>query len=142
MKTLCGLVMLLLLLASWTGAFANGVMSVHDLQCKWPNGKEISIVRVSRSRTDKMFIPRPEEKVIEFSPQTRLPEAAAKLEFAQACLEVIEQPSEVCDAVQYLRRWGALDSSEISELEEYYFAEDDPKSLQTIQEVYDCYKYP
>jgi len=145
------------LAAGWLATFvlaqqvaAQTEIGVTDLVCETRGGLSqtfpVETDPISTRQTKAYHADEESEKII-FSPSSarQLPNSVVKLQFALACLQLIEGREDVCAAVNFLSYQGAIKKEEITELENYYIelAERSPdeadKAYSTIKEVFACF---
>ena len=127
----------------WSQAVAAGELRAEDLDCVTEDGELVPVVQEHWSDSEKAFGPDFGNHMIISYPDVAnyLPEAVVKLDFASACLQIINRPSDVCSSVEYLRFHGAISRSDVDQLERHYLSlgKKDPTAFLALKEVFACY---
>jgi len=132
--TLCGAVL-------WD---ASAGMVTQRFSCGTSSGMQFEIIESGYvgTETTQVYAADLSGRKILFFPQAaaRLPEAVAKMDFAAACLTVLDEPNDVCSSVVFLRDRGLISSNDLRDLENHYqYGLDRRDGLSRIKQIYRCY---
>ena len=138
-----------LIAALAAGEASAGMAGGAELACETENESRPSVpihvdpvltqdaaYRADRLNNRLVFMPRVAQ---------RLPDAVVKLDFAKACLELTDRPSDTCAATKFLSFQGAIDKRDVSRIERYYvgLAEREPAraddAYSTIKQIFACF---
>lgn len=117
-------------------------MVVSNLICDLGTGVRPYVSEdLSYART--AYAPDLPNKRIIFYPRVAagLPDPVARMDFALACLTVLEQQSDACKAIIYLRDRNLIRSHDLKVLEDHFLSvsKQDSQAFEKIKMVYACY---
>ena len=128
-----------------SSSFAGGKIYDQRLFCDLPNLNDGRPVE-GREVSDKAYRVDFQKRQILFFPRVALrqPKALTNLQFAEACLKMAKSEDAripVCEAFNFLKRKNWISSSDIEELQEFYFSSPS-RSVEgrgIVKQLYSCF---
>lgn len=118
-----------------------------DLHCEDLDGTQIIIDADPWATATVAYLPDFANHRITFVPSAanERPEPVVKLDFARACLSLIEREDDICSSVRFLSVRDALTMDDLQQFETYYIdlAEREPENADeayaNLKEIFTCF---
>lgn len=145
-----GLILQALVLCLTAGsALAEETIIPTHLSCERPDGTNFLIDTVPWSDQEVAYLAdhSSQGQLIVFAPKAaqERPEAVVRIDFARACLSLLNQPDDLCSAVQFLSARDALNLDDVEQLEMYYISLADQRpdradeAYADLKQIFACF---